>query len=221
VALVSGPVNRIAGVVSTAFSAAVTAISGFIGRARTAAASVGKAIIDAVTGFVGRMAGIGGDIVQGLINGITGMAGALAGAISSFISNNVPGPIRKLLHLGSPSKLTEQFGKWTTEGLINGLVADASGVRGAAALLAKNAASGFGLNLPAVSMAGGAPSMAASSGPTAVGNMGSSAATTTYGNVNITISVDDLDKMSKVSDFIDRLNGARMNQRRQVGSVNG
>ncbi|ARK31847.1 hypothetical protein [Halalkalibacter krulwichiae] len=74
---------------------------------------------------------IGRDIVQGLINGITGMGGTLKRKVTSFIDENVPAPIKKLLGIASPSKLMEQYGNWTGEGFTIGMedaIPDVSGI---------------------------------------------------------------------------------------------
>ena len=131
VGLVSGPVNRVHTTVSSAFSRVVSAITGFIGRARTAAASVASSIYNAIRDGISNMASIGSDIVSGIINGITGMAGTLKNKVTSFINDNVPAPVRKLLGISSPSRLFITFGRYVVQGLVIGLLGNANSVRSA------------------------------------------------------------------------------------------
>lgn len=79
------------------------------------------------------LSGIGRNIVQGLWNGITGLHGWLVGKVQSFIANTVPGPIRRALGIGSPSKLMKQYGGWTAQGLAIGIGQETDRVRRATA----------------------------------------------------------------------------------------
>jgi phage-related protein len=214
VGLVSGPVNQVRSTVSNAFNAVVHAITGAVGAAGRAAASVGRAIYDGVSHIVGDMVGIGSNIVHGLINGITGMAGQLRSAVMGFIDRNVPGPVRKLLHLGSPSKLFEQFGKWTAQGLANGLVAQANSVAKSSGLLAKSTIKGFDATLGTNPAGMGTPPSLAAGGQTQtlVGSGGD-----TF-EVSLNVSIDDLAKMSQLADFLDMLKDARVNARKTARS---
>lgn len=88
----------------------------------------------------GLLWGVGGDIVQGLINGIESMGSRLWSAVTSFISRNIPGPVKAVLGIFSPSTVFHGFGQNIAEGLIGGMaskesaVAAGSGRLGAAAL---------------------------------------------------------------------------------------
>ncbi|MFC4712228.1 phage tail protein [Planococcus dechangensis] len=78
------------------------------------------------------LAQMGRDMIQGLINGIKGMAGKLLTAVTSLVNDNIPGPIKKILKIASPSKLMHQYGEWTGEGLEGGMEDSASGINKAA-----------------------------------------------------------------------------------------
>ncbi len=78
-------------------------------------------IAGAIGDLGGLLVGAGRDLIQGLINGIVSMGRSLADAVARTVLNNIPGPVRSILGLGSPSKLFEQYGKWTIEGLMHGL----------------------------------------------------------------------------------------------------
>lgn len=64
---------------------------------------------------------IGRDLIRGLWNGIKSMAGNLKNNITGFISDNVPGPIKKTLGIRSPSRLMMEYGQDTGEGFALGM----------------------------------------------------------------------------------------------------
>jgi phage-related protein len=84
-------------------------------------------ILNAISGAATWLYNIGRDIVQGLINGIWSKFGELADAVSS-IAGKVTGGVGGLLHLGSPSKVMQQYGEWTVEGFEIGLRRTAAGL---------------------------------------------------------------------------------------------
>ena len=63
---------------------------------------------------------IGKDIIQGLINGISSMANKVKESARN-IANGIGEKIKSILKLGSPSKLMEQYGEFTGEGLAIGI----------------------------------------------------------------------------------------------------
>jgi hypothetical protein len=103
---------------------------------------------DKVVGFVGdiievylsipaKMLGIGKDIVYGIWNGIQSVAGWLKTKVFDFFGNLVPGWAKKVLGIGSPSKVFARYGRFIVEGLAVGIERSAE--------LAKNATEGLGL----------------------------------------------------------------------------
>src|SRR5690554_3007068 len=64
---------------------------------------------------------IGKDIINGLWRGISSMAGTLKKNIEGFINKYVPGPVKKILGIASPSKLFMELGEDTGEGFEIGL----------------------------------------------------------------------------------------------------
>lgn len=82
-------------------------------------------------------------LVQGFINGITSMFSAVAGAAWNLIQS-LGGPVKKLLGLGSPSKLAHYWGAMTGEGLVQGMLGHLSAVQGAAHQMAQRV--GIGLS---------------------------------------------------------------------------
>lgn len=63
---------------------------------------------------------IGTRIIQGLANGITGGASKVLSAMTGVVKGAI-GAAEKLLKIGSPSRLFEQLGAWTTEGYAGGV----------------------------------------------------------------------------------------------------
>lgn len=59
----------------------------------------------------------GSDIVTGLWQGIKDMGSWLKTKVGDFISDNIPGPVKKILGISSPSKLMKEYGEDTGEGL--------------------------------------------------------------------------------------------------------
>lgn len=120
----------------------------------------------------GRLMGLGGDLVMGLINGIKNSAGALLNTVKNFIINTIPGPIRSILGISSPSKVMMGFGENVGEGLALGMEGAGSRVAGAAGRLATaTARSVIGPGYSLAGVAGGTsarPGAAAASGPVTV-----------------------------------------------------
>src|SRR5690606_8848631 len=66
------------------------------------------------------MLNVGKDLVKGLIKGIKEMTGKAIEAITGVVGG-VINKAKSLLKISSPSKLFEQYGKWTGEGLVRGI----------------------------------------------------------------------------------------------------
>ncbi|MDQ1038757.1 hypothetical protein QFZ75_005173 [Streptomyces sp. V3I8] len=84
----------------------------------------------------GRLTGLGGDLVMGLVNGIRNSASALLQTVKRFIVDTIPGPIRSILGISSPSKVMMGFGGNIGEGLALGMEGAGNRVAGAAGRLA-------------------------------------------------------------------------------------
>jgi phage-related minor tail protein len=81
---------------------------------------------------------MGKDAIQGFINGIGSMASAVARKARE-VANGVGNAVKKILKLGSPSKVTEEMGEFAGEGLAIGLENTISRVRDMSNRLAANA----------------------------------------------------------------------------------
>lgn len=64
---------------------------------------------------------IGKAIITGLWQGISSLHGWLTEKLTGFVQNVIVGPIKKLLRIGSPSKLMEEYGAAVSQGLANGI----------------------------------------------------------------------------------------------------
>jgi hypothetical protein len=106
-----------------------------------------NSVVDFLKGVPGKIAGffselpdklrsMGGDLVMGLINGIKNRASALLDTVKNLIVNNIPGPIRSILGISSPSKVMMGFGGNIGEGLALGMEGAGNRVAGAAGRLA-------------------------------------------------------------------------------------
>src|SRR5690625_4331714 len=74
---------------------------------------------------------IGKDIIDGLINGIKSKVNAVKDAVSD-VASGITNKVKGILGLASPSKVLAQIGRWTGEGL-------AEGIEGTAGMVAKAA----------------------------------------------------------------------------------
>lgn len=123
----------------------VSAITNAMSRVVSAVSSGIQAAVSAARGFAGALVGVGRDLIQGLINGITSMIGAAVSAVSK-VASSVVSAAKGLLHIGSPSRLFRQYGRWVDQGLIIGLNKDAGAAADASANMAQgvvDAASGM------------------------------------------------------------------------------
>lgn len=80
----------------------------------------------------------GKDIIQGLINGIKSM-GEKVKETARNIANGIGEKIKSILKLGSPSKLMEQYGEFTGEGLAIGMQNSLGMIKNMAEKMSKNA----------------------------------------------------------------------------------
>lgn len=64
----------------------------------------------------------GTDLVRGLIDGIAGMGGRLVTFVRQFMLDHIPGPVREVLGINSPSRvMRDQVGQWIPLGLADGI----------------------------------------------------------------------------------------------------
>jgi len=96
-----------------------------------------NAIGDGLTDLVD----IGVNLITGLWNGIKSMGGWLTTKIEQFVTDNIPGPIRSILKMASPSKLmADEVGAMIPAGIAIGINQHAGLVSGAMAQIGNNVA---------------------------------------------------------------------------------
>lgn len=113
-------------------TAVVERVRGLKDKVQNALSNAGTWLVDA-----------GKDLIQGLWDGIKSLGGWLKDKIIGFVVDNVPGPVAKVLDLGSPSKLFRKYGQWTVEGLALGIEGNARTAEKASTMLAGAVAGGF------------------------------------------------------------------------------
>ncbi len=103
--------------------------------------------------------GFGKNLIEGFIGGIKDMAGKLVAAIKDFVIDKIPGPVKKALGIGSPSKLFYGFGKNLVEGLTLGISKNSgmvdSAIKDLSATASPNISPTFGGGLGAAGAGGG------------------------------------------------------------------
>ena len=136
-----GVIFRLSQFIHTLLSVAFTLLSKHIdiaiGRFQT--------IKDAIGNFINTVKGVnltetGKNIIQGLLNGISDMAGAVQRKAQD-IADGIKNTIKDALKIQSPSKIMEQLGEFTGQGLAIGLDSSAQKVMQASNNLAGNAIS--------------------------------------------------------------------------------
>lgn len=146
--VVAGFVSSVAGRMAAFGSAVVGGVSK-VGQFLSGARSKLADLLGIFTGLPGKIKGafsgagtllwdIGSQIVNGLVAGIKAAWGKVTGAISALV-DKIPGPIRSLLGISSPSKVTAEIGRYVSEGLAVGILANVDKVA-AASLAVANAA---------------------------------------------------------------------------------
>ncbi|WP_363472755.1 tape measure protein [Companilactobacillus musae] len=134
----------------------VTAIVSAMSRVVTAVSSGIQNAVNAAKGFINSLVSVGKDLIQGLVNGIKSMIGSAVSAVKS-VAGKVVSAAKSVLHIGSPSKLFNQYGRWVDQGLINGLNRDSGAAADASANMAQgvvDAASNMNPQIGPMTMSG-------------------------------------------------------------------
>lgn len=116
--VVTSSVNAIRSIVTSVFNSLRNIVSSAMNGVKSAIVSGWNASVSFLKGI--DLTTIGKNIIQGLINGITSMIGAVGDAIKG-VADKVKNGIKGALDINSPSKVTTQYGKWTSEGFANGI----------------------------------------------------------------------------------------------------
>jgi hypothetical protein len=95
-------------------------------------ASLPSLIWNALSGLMSWMGSIGSNIVIGIWNGIAGMGSWLWNQLESWASSMIPGPIKKVLGIFSPSRvMADDIGHWIPAGIAKGITNNSGVVKGA------------------------------------------------------------------------------------------
>lgn len=141
---------------------------------------------------VSRMKDVGKDFIRGIWDGIKSMGSWLWDKVSGFVSDNLPGPVKKALGISSPSKVMAEYGRDAVAGM-------AKGIDSSADLVAK-AAEGMAMTVPM--------------GVTAAGGRAGAGTSTTTTTVNVTVSMDDLAQLGTLEEFLRMIQSKRVDERR-------
>lgn len=112
-------------IISNAWEDTKTATTNKIGDLVGYVAELPGKILDKLGNMGTLLYDVGKDVISGLLNGIKSMGSSLWNGVKSLVADNIPGPIRKVLGIASPSKVTAKLGAWTGEGLAQGLISQA------------------------------------------------------------------------------------------------
>lgn len=94
-------------------------------------------ILSAVGDLGSLLLNVGRDLLTGLWNGITGAAGWLKSKIGGFFGDLLPGWVKNMLGIGSPSKVfRDEVGHWIPEGVARGIQANSGSAIDAARQMA-------------------------------------------------------------------------------------
>lgn len=69
----------------------------------------------------GFMVQVGKDIANGIMQGLTSMTFSFGSFLKNWINANIPSAVRTILKISSPSKVMEEIGKYTVQGLYKGM----------------------------------------------------------------------------------------------------
>lgn len=124
-AILTGPIGLAVLFISRNFNTIRAKIGAIPGWIKGVFASAGTWLINA-----------GKSIISGLWNGIAALGQWLKDKVTRFITDHVPGPIRRALGISSPSRVARQLGSFFGQGLGLGLEDEQNRVRRAASSLA-------------------------------------------------------------------------------------
>lgn len=120
--------SALSGLAEAAFTATITFVASIPGRILGALGDLSQLLLH-----------VGQDIVGGLLQGISNTWHKVTDKIHDLISK-IPGPVRRLLGISSPSRVFFEIGQYTIEGLVQGVTSKQTKAQKAATDLAKKMA---------------------------------------------------------------------------------
>lgn len=150
VKFINGISNHLDRVITAGTNLVIHLIEGIGKNAVRLADAAGKTILQFLNGIdaaVQKYSGqigssgrkIGFDLVNGLTGGLLGWGVNQVQSAVSHLADMIPGPIKKILGIASPSKVMKRIGKWVSIGLAHGILSSINSVRRAGEIMAKNA----------------------------------------------------------------------------------
>lgn len=121
--------------------ATIRGLLSMVGAVASAVGSILKTIANTLS--PGNLVRIGVDLVKGLWNGIQSMGGWIKDNIINWVKDKIPGPVKKVLGISSPSKLFAQYGMYTAQGMAQGINKNAGLVENAVTNMANQAINGM------------------------------------------------------------------------------
>jgi TP901 family phage tail tape measure protein len=154
-AVVGSQIDLIVGLID----AAMSALKGDWSGAWDAIKGIAENIWNNIEGFFRNidLVQIGKDIISGLIRGIGSMGGAVMRSVSK-IANSIPGGVKKLLGIHSPSRVLMELGGYTAEGLAVGIGKGIGGIQQMAGAMANAATPNMGSQSLNYGLSGGGAS---------------------------------------------------------------
>src|SRR5699024_7641208 len=113
--------NEILSAITSVFSSILSAIVEYLTNAVILVGQFIGQMPGKVIEFTGQMMSAGMGLIQGLISGIKNMGKQAIDAITGVV-DGVVNKAKSLLNINSPSKVFEQIGSWTGEGLVDGIL---------------------------------------------------------------------------------------------------
>jgi hypothetical protein len=168
---------------------------------------IGGWVVGAFKGAGKWLYNVGKDIIVGLWNGIASLGGWIGRQLSGMVKAVIPGPVRHVLGIASPSKVMAELGRFAGQGLAVGLDASSTGVSRAASRLAGAAVPAVGNNGLTVAATGGGGSSGFD-----VGGLADAVATGIQ-RAGIAVHMDS----QPVGQIISRQQGRLTDQRRRTG----
>jgi len=133
-ALISAEVSKMANAVSTKFTEMKESVSKKMAEVLASITTKWGEVMAFFTGI--DLRDIGTNIIAGLIKGISDKFGDVKAKIKE-LADIIPDGLKKFLGIHSPSKVTEEDGRWTTLGFVKGIEGEFGAVKKVATSLAE------------------------------------------------------------------------------------
>ncbi|WP_158881996.1 phage tail protein [Amycolatopsis anabasis] len=133
--ILSGAWDAIKGAIKTGFDFVVSFFKNVPGK-----------ILEALGNLGGLLWDVGSDLLKGLWNGISSAGKWLLQKVGEFFGNLLPGWVKRMLGIASPSRVFAAIGRWIPPGLAQGIDSTANQAVTATRDLASRVVDGFSLN---------------------------------------------------------------------------